>query len=117
MYYFLRETERRDFLNAHKFKYELVSQIEKEILRDSLISCRSFVNSENFDTIRYYKTFFQNIVTLVKERQVFIQNGVLYYPEIDIIYIIESKFNLKNNYYGMSRCYQMLQKKIRFKNF
>lgn len=53
------------------------------------------MNCENFDTTEYFKTQFENILTLVKEREIFIKKGYAYFPEKDIIYLIECELHSK----------------------
>lgn len=89
----MTKTEITKFLNTHKFKYDLVHPKEKEILRMHLLSCKSAVNTQNFETMIYYKTEFVNIINLVKEREIYINKGLAYFPEEDMMYLILSELH------------------------
>ncbi|XP_012154352.1 DNA primase large subunit [Megachile rotundata] len=85
----LDEENMKTFITTHDLQFPFISEVEKQNIKEDLeISCPD----KDIKDVKFYKAHFTKVLSLVKRRQVFLQNGIAYVPETKIWCLILSKF-------------------------
>lgn len=86
----MKQDDLQEFFAQNEISYTLVSENEKNLLKEQLFSCR-LIKETNFNSTAFYKTIFTEVSNLVAIRKVFLFKGVAYFPESDLIFSIKNK--------------------------
>ena len=87
----LSDGERGAFMVANGLMYDQVTQEEKEQRKDSLLSIPSNLNEASFMSTAFYKIPFQQALSLIASRQVYLEGGMAFVPLPRLMSIIVTR--------------------------
>ncbi|XP_018561603.1 probable DNA primase large subunit [Anoplophora glabripennis] len=90
LYKRMKDEELQQFFTDSELECVVVSQREKNLLKEQLLMCTK-VKEIDFDTTIFYKINFSEIPTLLPSRKVFLCKGLAYFPQNYLIYHIHNK--------------------------
>ncbi|XP_015589033.1 DNA primase large subunit-like [Cephus cinctus] len=104
-------------LILNNFNYTPISQCEKDELRDLLHISTLSVN--NIDTTDFYKLPFQNVIDLIRSRKVYLNKGMAYIPQKELVSIFVTYFkrHLKSQFNYASECLENISNDMRISSF
>jgi DNA primase large subunit len=80
----------KNFLQNNNFLYTPISEDEKSSLREELTS--STAGLSIFETTEFYKIPFTEVCSLVRNRKVFLKQGLAYIPASELVVCVLSRF-------------------------
>lgn len=86
----LDEDQRATFMHENGVNFAVVSTEEKLSLRDKLVNLCG-ITDEEFLRCHYYKIPFQQALTLISTRQVYLRAGLAYVPVKRLVSIITTR--------------------------
>eukprot|EP01038_Epipyxis_sp_PR26KG_P013149 gene13149-17617_t len=90
----LSDEERYDFMAENGLEFEQVSNDEKSSLSENLIGLAGVMNHAAFIKNTYFKVPFQQALSLISKRMVYLQAGCAYVPLQKLVSIIVTRFRI-----------------------
>ncbi|XP_046386416.1 DNA primase large subunit-like [Ischnura elegans] len=78
----------QSFVEQNKLSFSVVSPSEKEQIFTHLMNCTPHMTSAAVEVSEYYKFQFNTVPDLVRNRRVYLQNGVAYVPSGELLYVV-----------------------------
>ncbi|CAH2001261.1 unnamed protein product [Acanthoscelides obtectus] len=84
-----------DFLKVNNLTYRPISEEEKSLKKNELVTSTPGVTDVSVDATDFYKVPFTDVLLLVKNRRVHVTKGYAYIPTQDLVVCIQTKFRAK----------------------
>ncbi|XP_057665777.1 DNA primase large subunit-like [Diorhabda carinulata] len=85
------------FLELNNLTYLPIPQDAKEKIKTKLLAATVGVHETNFNTIDFYKVPFTEVLSLIKNRRVFLEHGYAYIPTSELVVSIQAQFRASLN--------------------
>ncbi|XP_010887300.1 DNA primase large subunit isoform X2 [Esox lucius] len=91
----LNSKSKREFLHLNNLRYDTVSVMEKTNLAEKLINSSFAVSGITVEDQDFYKVPFQDALDLVRTRKVYLKEGFVYVPHMEIVTIVLNDFRTR----------------------
>uniref|UniRef100_A0A6P7HGX8 DNA primase large subunit n=1 Tax=Diabrotica virgifera virgifera TaxID=50390 RepID=A0A6P7HGX8_DIAVI len=80
------------FLQLNNLTYDPISSDIKEKLKQELLASTAGITEGMYYSVDFYKVPFTEVLTLVKNRKVFLENGFAFIPTSELVVSIQTQF-------------------------
>ena len=88
----LSDEDRAIFMEKNNISYDIISDKQKESMRDKLFGLPGAMKDAEFLKTKYYKIPFEEALQLMAKRQVYLEKGYAYVPLSQLVSTIISRF-------------------------